>query len=84
MGNLEVGNRVRVRQWDDMQREFGLSHFGDIACPGSFVQAMRHLCGKTAIVTAVHDKNVELVFHDDVKDTNWEFTTAMIEKVLPS
>lgn len=47
-----VGERVRIRQWDDMADEFGFDAAG-IPCASFFVNDMKHLCGKEFTVTAV-------------------------------
>ena len=47
-----VGENVRIRQWDDMADEFGFDAAG-IFCGATFVNDMKHLCGKEFTVTAV-------------------------------
>ena len=48
-----VGDRVTIRQWDDMAAEFGLDVFGDIKVSKAyFTEPMRKYCGKT--LTIVH------------------------------
>lgn len=40
-----VGDRVTIRQWDDMAAEFGLNVFGDIKVPKAyFTEPMRKYC----------------------------------------
>lgn len=47
---FSVGDRVRVRQWDDMAREFGVD--GDsIRCNMTFLRSMKDLCGKEFTIT---------------------------------
>jgi len=36
----------KVRSWKAMEKEFGLSSYGSIACEDSFVDEMKHLCGR--------------------------------------
>ena len=31
-----IGDKVTIRQWDDMESEFGLNEFGDIKVPNFF------------------------------------------------
>lgn len=46
-----VGDRVTIRQWDDMAAEFGLNVFGDIKVPKAyFTEPMRKYCGKTLTI----------------------------------
>ena len=47
-----VGEKVRIRQWDDMAEEFGLNAIG-IPCASSFVNDMKYLCGREFTVTDV-------------------------------
>lgn len=53
---FKVGDRVRIRQWDDMEREFGLDSDGDIDCRPYFTQLMRDdgLCGRTATIIDIY------------------------------
>ena len=79
---FKVGERVRIRQWDDMEREFGLDPFGDIDCRPFFTRDMEGegLCGRTAtIVTIYSDGYVDLAFDDKSGDIEWEYSTAMLE-----
>ena len=41
-----VGDRVRIRDWDDMASEFGVDEDGEIPCKYIFAQAMRDFCGQ--------------------------------------
>lgn len=50
----KVGDKVRVRAWEDMENEFGLDNDGDINCPPRyFTTEMSELCGKTMRVSDV-------------------------------
>ena len=46
----KIGDKVRVRQWDEMKKEFGLDPWGDIKCDHIFVKDMREYCGKVFTV----------------------------------
>ena len=49
-----VGQRVRIRDWDDMKAEYGVSCSGDINTPWFyFVPEMEPLCGATATVNDI-------------------------------
>lgn len=50
---FKVGDRCRIRQWDDMEAEFGLiggygvgSSWDYIQCDASFLRGMKYMCGK--------------------------------------
>lgn len=52
---FQPGDRVRVRQWDDMEREYGRSGPGDsINVPFFFVESMKQYCGVEFVVTDVY------------------------------
>ena len=82
MCNFSIGDFVRVRQWDDMVRDFGVTPFGVIPCSFGFTPSMRFLCGKYAqIVFLYDDGGVVLSFLDGYKERSYLFTLHMIEKV---
>lgn len=45
MQEFQVGDIVRIRDWDDMADEFGVNPNGAIMCNGIFTSSMRYLCG---------------------------------------
>ena len=57
---IKEGNIVKVRQWDDMKREFGVSLDGAIDCCKKFTGNMREYCGETIKIT----KNMEKKFNE--------------------
>lgn len=82
---FKVGDRVRIRQWDDMVKEFGLTVDGYIpftkTCDITFTNYMKHLCGRTATITSINYKTeeVNLDFDDKSGDTGWYFFLGAIE-----
>lgn len=78
------GDRVQIRQWDDMANERGIDPDGDIyggICGTYFVQDMKHLCGKYATVCDTFDVNVVLEFDEPVENADWTYTVEMIEPI---
>lgn len=79
--NFKVGDRVVVRDWDDMVAEYGVDKWGNIAKDSLFVSGMKHLCGRTATVTRVEDgfsfKKVSVDFDDKSGCTTWTFNPWM-------
>ena len=80
--DFKVGDRVVVRDWDDMEKEYGVSKWGDINKDSQFTSGMKHLCGRTATVTCVEDrfsyKKVRVDFDDKSGSTAcWAFNPWM-------
>lgn len=48
-----VGNKVTIRQWEDMESEFGLNEFGEIKVPKVFTESMKQYCGQTLPIVHV-------------------------------
>lgn len=79
--DVVVGKEYRIRQWDDMEKEFGIDIQGNIKCEFSFVKAMKDLCGKKG---KVRDKNQKLLifdFEEGVDGYGWSITSDMIETI---
>ncbi|MGN0553050.1 MAG: hypothetical protein ACI4I1_06675 [Oscillospiraceae bacterium] len=71
----KVGDKVRVRQWEDMKKEYGIDRDGDIATRPSFVRRMRKYCGKVLEIKEVEGDIYKL---DDI---GWDFSEKMFEPV---
>ena len=79
---FKVGELVRIRQWDDMVKEFGVDSVGDIDSCAPFVTSMKPLCGKYAEIVRLNGSLVELKFFNcGGLDKSWCYSTDMIEKV---
>ena len=80
----KVGMKVKIRCWDDMAEEFGVSDWSGIkttALDGSevsFVPAMREFCGK---VYAISHLRQPRAFRLDGVD-NWSFVPSMIDEII--
>lgn len=78
----KVGDKVRVRQWDDMAKEFEVNEFGNINTKtGCFTRQMKKFCGDVYEVNSVLEASYWL------KDRNghiyyWYFTDNMLEDVV--
>lgn len=75
---FKVGDRVKVREWDDMKKEFGLDNDGDIACGISFVMEMKEFCGKTMTVVNVCEDGKQSYFLRG--GDGWKFSDDMLEE----
>lgn len=48
-----IGDKVTIRQWDDMESEFGLDLFDNIKVPKVFTESMKQYCGHFYTVESV-------------------------------
>ena len=80
---FKAGELVRIRQWDDMVKEFGTTGSGSVNCNLYFTVSMKPLCGKYAeIVSLKNNSRVELRFFNcDGLYLGRYYSTDMIEKV---
>ena len=57
---IKAGNIVKVRQWDDMEEEFGSYYSANklvINCSKKFTEEMKEYCGETIRITKNMEKN---------------------------
>ena len=85
--DIHIGDRLRVRQWDDMELEFGLYYTGSIKCAFSFTKDMRYLCGRpfTIRVRDVEHGNYlseeREEFCHDAPEGRWRISADMLEPI---
>lgn len=79
---FKVGDQVRIRQWGDMKKEFGLDEDGNIELCQGFIEDMRHLCGQTAEIRSINP-NGRIYLHrwSEYGDHEWTFSADMLELV---
>lgn len=80
---FNVGDRVRIRQWEDMRQEFGLNWYGSIACQFGFTIEMTPLCGQRATIQYISDDG-HIYLVDDNREfiTGWNISADMLELVV--
>ena len=76
----KVGDKVRVRQWDDMAKEYDL--IGrverDIDIPGcTFVNSMKKFCGSVVTISNIVSDNSRYLIKEDNQE--WYWTDDMFE-----
>lgn len=80
--DVVVGKTYRIRQWDDMENEFGLTAMGNIDCPPyCFVVEMNHLCGKRCLVKDKAEGKIYIDIEGCPKSSEWNYTANMIEHI---
>lgn len=79
--DIHVGDRLRIRQWDDMADEYGLNDWGEIKCKLVFVDPMRDLCGIEFTVDEISDDGEVVDADPDSPLHNWRISADMCEPV---
>lgn len=82
MKNFKVGDKVRIRKWDDMAKEFGLTLTGSIRTGEGkyFLPEMRYNCGKVAVIKAISETGAIKVTVNGFPII-WNFYECMLEPV---
>ena len=80
---FKVGELVRIRQWNDMVKEFGTRSTGSVNCRCLFTEGMKLLCGKYAEIKDLRVDGIVFLrfFNCEKEDKCWSYSTDMIEKV---
>ena len=78
---VKEGNIIKIRQWDDMESEYGLVGIGSINCECTFTDNMRNLCGSEIKINEkmVEDFKKYKYFFADSK--TYSISTDMIEYI---
>lgn len=78
-----LGNEVTIRQWDDMESEFGLDEFGDIKVPKFFTKSMKQYCGQTLPIVNVRHYAPPKFDSYYLDDSSNIFSSPMFEQSKP-
>lgn len=83
---IKVGDRLRIRDWNDMAVEFGMDRDGDITIDVNnertvwFTQDMEYLCGQTFTVREIVEDSVVWSYVSEEPDpTDWTIIAPMLE-----
>ena len=78
---VKEGNIIKIRQWDDMESEYGLIGIDSINCECAFTDNMRNLCGSEIKINKkmVEDFKKYKYFFADSK--TYSISTDMIEYI---
>ena len=78
-----IGDKVTIRQWEDMESEFGLNEFGKIKVPKAFTESMKQYCGQTLPIVHVR-RYVPPTFDSYYLDGSSKiFSSPMFEQSKP-
>ena len=72
--HIRNGDKVRIRSWKSMAKEYGLDKDGDIKCAPFYVRDMKQYCGQVLIVSRVVDDDY---FH--VEGSAYNFPMCCIQ-----
>lgn len=75
----KLGDKVKIRQWSDMEKEFGLDEDGDIDCRCFFRIKMKKYCGRIGKVVCVYLGGFYGLSFDG-ETPGWYFSDDMFEK----
>lgn len=78
--SFRAGERVVIRDWDDMAEEYGLTSRGGIACRCLFTHCMKPLCSTELVIKSVDGHRV--YFEQQIAPMrDFSFSTDMIRHV---
>lgn len=73
-----VGDKVRIRSWESMAKEFGYDAWGDIKIRHGFTEPMKKYCGKIVTIAKSPFSNSYYIEEDEHR---WVFVDEMFEPV---
>lgn len=73
----KVGDKVKIRKWEDMKKEYGVNSSGSILCEARFVSGMGKYCGKILEISEVKADGTYRM-----KTGTWNFSSDMFEGKL--
>ena len=76
---FSVGQLVQIKDWGEMEREYGLNYSGNILCNPCFTRVMKPLCGMFAEIIDIEGTRIRLKFFNFDGDTDWCYSTDMIK-----
>lgn len=72
---IQAGSKVRIKEWDDMVKEFGYdSYTGSINVIDGFNHMMKHLCGLEFEVAEIRKR---------LDDDEYEEDDVLLDKICP-
>ena len=83
---IHIGDRLRIREWDDMAAEFETDDDGDLEIYDAhrnrvwFTREMQYLCGQTFTVREIVEDSVVWSYVSEEPDpTDWTIIAPMLE-----
>lgn len=73
----KVGDKVKIKTWEQMKSEFGLDYDGDIDSPLCFTRGMAEFCGEIHVISEAEEGEYRLNGCE-----GWSFADYMIEGLV--
>lgn len=76
----KVGDKLRIRQWDDMKAEYHRDSNGIFVDNIYFVDGMKHLCGMEFTVAKIIKRgNCYCYYSEEHTEEKWNISAGMLE-----
>ena len=69
----KIGDKVKVRKWDDMANEFGVNDYGDIKAMFYFPKENKKFCGKIVTIKDIEINREGVKYYRILEDIENEF-----------
>lgn len=81
---FKVGDRVQFKTWEEMEKEFEVTKYGNINILNSyFTKGMKRLCGTYATITEIEDDGICYLTNFTAKgETEWEYSLEMLKPAV--
>lgn len=76
---IEVGDELKIRSWDDMENEFGTNDYGNIPCEGTFTRCMQHICNSPFTVKRICGVMLKQFVSEEGSEGDWVISADMLE-----
>lgn len=73
---IEIGDKLKIRSWEDMAEEFGVDNDGNIDSQVQFLAEMKSLCGKDFTVFS----GTSLLHSTEGFEGSYKITSDMLER----
>lgn len=86
MTKYKIGDKIKIRSWDSMAKEYGVDDRGGIDVSGNpwFSPRMKEYCGRTLTIKEVTEYGNYTTEEARDGKYHWRFGDAMIETAKPS
>jgi hypothetical protein len=77
----KIGDKVKVKTLEELQKEYTTESSGDIQCPAMFICAMRQYCGEIVTISSYWDLGKGPRYHIQEDGGRWNWSDAMFKSV---